>query len=407
MRTSLPDAPLDKRHNSGDFLDMRALPRRVHHPLEARARFGARFDALVGALRRADPPADQVIEALADRPRELARLVDLSFDTPRDPAIPRPLRELVDAASAPPAWVDWRQIDAAGRLFFRAGPLGGLVLALRSLVAGYLSPAGNKPLVFSGRLKEQAPRRLAETGRFVTAVCAPGGLRSGGDGVRITLKVRLMHAQVRRLLLASDRWRLDLWSLPINQHDMLATVLLFSVVFTDGLRLLGLEIDEAEGDTYLHLWRYVGHLIGVEPELLPWSEAAARRDVDLIELTQGTPDEDSRVLTESVLRLALDAPGGGLSRHLEPLRAGLAASVCRRLIGAPIADQLGLPRAPLDLALPALTRAINGLERARGRLTPLATIGRRVGEGYWKMAVDGALAGQPATFEPPQRLAHP
>jgi len=385
---------------------MRALPLRVHHPLEARARFGARFDALVSALGRADPPADQVIEALADRPpRELARLVDLAFETPHDPVIPRPLRDLVGAALAPPAWVDWQRIAAAGRLFYRAGPLGGLVLALRSLVAGYLSPAGNKPLVLSGRLTEQAPRRLAETGRFVTAVCAPGGLRGGGDGVRITLKVRLMHAQVRRLLLADDRWRLDRWSLPINQHDMLATVLLFSVVFTDGLRLLGLEIDEAEGDTYLHLWRYVGHLIGVEPELLPSSEVEARRDVDLIELTQGTPDEDSRLLTRSVLRLALDPGAGPLARRLEPARARLVASVCRRLIGDAIADQLGLPRSPLDLALPALTLAITGLGRAQGRLTPLAALGSRVGEGYWRIAVDDALAGQPATFEPPQRLA--
>jgi hypothetical protein len=37
-------------------------------------------------------------------------------------------------------------------VFLRPGLLGGLVLGLRSLVYGYAAPAGNKPLVFSGRL---------------------------------------------------------------------------------------------------------------------------------------------------------------------------------------------------------------------------------------------------------------
>ena len=60
--------------------------------------------------------------------------------------------------------------------------LGGLVLSLRSLMGGYTAPVGNKPLAFSGRLRERAPRRVAETARFVTAVCAPAGMRRGAPG---------------------------------------------------------------------------------------------------------------------------------------------------------------------------------------------------------------------------------
>jgi hypothetical protein len=44
-----------------------------------------------------------------------------------------------------------------GEVLLRHGFFGGIVLGFRCLVAGYCSPAGNKPLAFSGRLREAAP----------------------------------------------------------------------------------------------------------------------------------------------------------------------------------------------------------------------------------------------------------
>src|SRR5262249_52906161 len=133
---------------------------------------------------------------------------------------PAAVRQLIEEATHVPAWVDWPTCDRGGELLLRAGPLGGAVLGTRSLVLGYASPGGNRPLVFSGRLTEQAGRRLNETARFVQAVCRPGGMRPFADGWQITLKVRLIHAQVRKMLLASPRWSSADWGLPINQHDL-------------------------------------------------------------------------------------------------------------------------------------------------------------------------------------------
>ena len=116
------------------------------------------------------------------------------------------MREFIEETARVPAWVDWPTIDHAGDVLHRAGVLGGLVLGAMSLPFGYASPGGNKPLVLSGRLTEQAPRRLSETSRFVQAVCRPRGVRPGADGFKITLKVRLMHAHVRAMLLRSGRW---------------------------------------------------------------------------------------------------------------------------------------------------------------------------------------------------------
>lgn len=237
------------------------IPTRYTNLHEARARFGDRVDRLAPFLLRTDPLADDAVEAMSTLgpgagfallERILARGIS---DVPEAPAA---LRAFFAEGARVPAWVDWATVDRGGDVLLRAGILGGLVLGAMSLPLGYASPGGNKPLVFSGRLTEQAPRRLGETSRFVQAVSQPGGMRPGGDGLKITLKVRIMHAHVRRMLLRSGRWDTATWGAPINQHDMAATTLLFSLVVLEGLRRFGFALEPEEAERYMHLWRYVG-----------------------------------------------------------------------------------------------------------------------------------------------------
>ena len=105
------------------------------------------------------------------------------------------------------------------------------------------------------------------------------------------------------------------WALPINQHDMLGTSLLFSHIFLDGLRLLGLHIGPGEADDYIHLWKFAGWILGVETELLPDREHDARELAECIYLTQGTPDADSRALTAALLHG--DAPWAAARQAVE------------------------------------------------------------------------------------------
>src|SRR5690606_21361233 len=283
------------------------------------------------------------------------------------------------------------------------GPFGGLVLSLRSLMAGYTSPAGNKPLAFSGRLREQAPRRVAETARFVTAVCAPGGMRPGAIGWSITLHVRLMHAQVRRLLWASDRWDRARWAEPINQHDMLATMLLFSEVYVEGLRIFGFSIDRQEAEDWLHLWRLVAWLMGTEERLLPVDHAEATATRELIYESQGLPDADSRALAAALLE-----PPPGIDPRLASLRHGLLRALSRMLIGDVPADRLGLTPAPVwAKLLPIVPQLVGAGERVRERLPALERELRTLGAGYWAWVVETSLGGEPARFVRPERLAAP
>lgn len=374
---------------------------RVHRSEWARERFGPLADRLFAALDRVDPLADALVEQLGARPFDArVALADHRAGAPLDGAA----AALLDAVTQVPAWVDWDRVERARALFERASVAGGFVLSLRSLLAGYIAPAGNKPLAFSGRLREQAPRRVAETARFVTAVAAPGGMRVGGEGWRITVQVRLMHAQVRRLLWRSGRWDRAAWAEPINQHDMLATVLLFSEVYVEGLRLLGVRVADREAEDWLHLWCLVGVVMGVEPDLLPRDYAQAQAQRALIEATQGPPDADSRALAAALL--ATTAHTRAWARELDSLRLGFARGLARRLVGPQTADALGIPEAPLwERGLGVVPPLVDLLERVRIGVPSVEHELRALGRRYWDWVVAASLRGEPAEFARPGSLA--
>jgi hypothetical protein len=378
------------------------IPARVHEPGRALARHGELALRCFAALERCDPPADALVAWLATQPErfELARAWQAwqSGEAQADP-----VAEYFDSVRPIPAWVDWRRVDRARRVFERTGPFGGIVLSLRSLMAGYIAPAGNKPLVFSGRLREQAPRRVAETARFVTAVCAPGGMRPGAQGFLITLHVRLMHAQIRRLLWNSGRWDRASWAEPINQHDMLGTMLLFSEVYIEGLRLFGFSIAEDEADDWIHLWRLVAWVMGTEPDLLPTRYAEATELRELILGTQGPPDADSRALAAALLELP---PRADLDARLARLRRGMLRGLSRMLIGDENADRLGIARAPgWARALRVVPPLVGACERVRTGVPALERELRTAGAAYWAWVVEMSLQGEPAQFARPDRLA--
>ena len=389
------------RRSPGDILDdVTGFPSRYVNLAAARLRFGDRVDRLGKFLSDVDGPADRVVEAIETLPKgEGWRLFEegLRGGSRAVPGAPRAMGDFLDAATEVPAWVDWATCDRGGEMLMRVGVLGGAVLGSHSLVLGYASPAGNKPLVLSGRLKQQAMRRLNETARFVQAVCRPGGMRPFADGWQITLKVRLIHAQVRRMILKTGTWNEGAWGAPVNQHDMAGTTLLFSVAMMDGLRKLGVRIDTDEGERYMHLWRWVGHVIGVDPQLLPASEPDATRLADLIAATMGPPDQDSRDLTKALFDAAFEGAVTPKQKRDAARRVLFGTTLCRELVGDELADALHVPRNSVRFALPMVRRLVGGVERFT-RAVPFAERGAlAAGSHYWDRVVQIGLQG--ATYE--------
>ncbi len=373
----------------------------------AREQYGDRVDRLGVFLSKGDPLADAAVDSLAGFPAGVRQsMVDraLQDGIAAVPDAPEALRALFAQLDHVPFWVDGARLDRGGAAFLRAGLLGGMVLGAYSLVAGYCSPAGNKPLAFSGRLAQDAPRRLAETGRFVQAVSTPGGMHRYGDGFKAMVKVRLVHASVRRMLLRSPRWNSAAWGVPINQYDMSGTALLFSSIVLDGLDKMGFQMTAEERADFMHLWRYGAYVIGVDEELRCTTEAEAKALWDLLSNTQAPPDDDSRALANALLDSGVTAARTPEERVRAERARVVGYALSRHLLGEQFADWLGYPKTPWRYAV-RLFQAINeragsGVARATG--LPFARVER--GAQYWKFVVDTGLRGVPATFEMPDRV---
>jgi hypothetical protein len=384
------------------------LPSRFLNVSAARARFGDRVDRLGEYLLRVDPLADAVVETIEAMPagagwalfRRAAQAGIAST-----PEAPEAMRALFTQVERVPVWVDWETLDHGGAVLRRAGPIGGIVLGLKALVLGYSSPGGNKPLILSGRLEEQAGRRLGETARFVQATIAPGGMRPHAAGWQLTLNVRLIHAQVRRMILRSGRWNEAAWGAPINQHDELGTSLLFSVVLLEGLRQLGVRLSGADSDAYVQLWRWSGWLMGIDLELLPSTESEGRRLGEVIAATQGEPDEDSRRLTRVLLASPLRDAKTPHQRTNARRMTTFNAAMSRFLLGDAMADRLGVPHTSWRYMVPLARRLVSSMELVREKVPFGDVPALWAGTRYWDRVVELGLAGALTELSLPHRLA--
>ena len=384
------------------------IPTRFENIAQARQRFGDRVDRLAPFLLRGDPLADAVIAEMQDMPRGQGfALVNKILANPHLPETQRPpaIRAFFEHVDYVPAWVDWEAMRRGNELLLRSGILGGIVLGTASLVMGYTSPAGNKPLVFSGQLQSKASRRLAETSRFVQAVAQYDGFRRTGEAFAITIRVRLMHAQVRAMLRQAPYWRTEEWGEPINQHDMAATTLLFSLIFLEGIRKLGIETDRIESESFMHLWRYAGHLMGVDTEILPTSEFDGWSLGELIRATQGRPDADSQALTRALFDAALEKAKTPEEIRIGKFRREMGRAFCRHLVGPEVANALGVPRTPFEPAFFVARSTTRASEIVRRHSSDVHRAQIASGARYWERVVREGLGAIPADFMPPGNLS--
>ncbi|MFN3601765.1 MAG: oxygenase MpaB family protein [Dietzia sp.] len=257
------------------------------------------------ALMSGDPPADAVLGAIERgetsmaRVREVLRAAVAGDQWP--PGEPTEVVDFVRSVTEIPDWLDPDLADHGARVCLRAGLTGQDVLGDLALLGGYRPAATTEVLTSTGRLTgEGTSTRVAETMAWWHAVAAPDGWRPGSPGWEMTVHVRLMHARVNRAMLAKG-WDVRAKGLPINQADMAATNGLFSATFLLGTSVLGIPHPPADGRAVMHLWRWVGHVMGVDPDFLHDRPRRALRDMYHFLRTSPPPDANSVVLAEALL----------------------------------------------------------------------------------------------------------
>ena len=212
------------------------------------------------------------------------------------PEAPPPLRDFFTSVETMPPWVDPDLIRRGQRAMRRGGADGMYVARDVSLLGGYQFSGFNKTLLRTGALEKGSNKRFAETMQWAMDVIAEDGLEPLGVGYRSTIRVRLIHAFVRRHVGAMPDWRPDEWGVPVNQTDMAAT--LIGALIAPPAASLGMGILTAPDDldAVAHLTRYVGWLIGVEDEWLPHSFRDGIRVLYHTLTALSAPDESTRQL---------------------------------------------------------------------------------------------------------------
>lgn len=284
-------------------------------------------DVLARAQYEADPVADDAVAAILgpwpaaeagpeafepnwERLRQLNKVIagwqtnaDLANWQPAPDlpsAMAAPVRDYLAAAQRLPDWADPAEIARAEQMFFDDGVMSVLLLFCASLPECYVVPDLAEVLHTTGALEQRTDYRIRSTAAMIFPVMMKGGLTDpAGSGVAQVLKVRLIHATVRHLILRGPPhaallpgaarlaplalngmpqgmhqalyrhgWDVRARGLPSNQEEQAYTLLTFGYVPLRGLRDLGIPATPAQEHALLHTWNVVGHLVGIRRELM-------------------------------------------------------------------------------------------------------------------------------------------
>jgi hypothetical protein len=309
------------------------------------------------------------------------------------------LAAYLDGGDGPPPWAKPERVAAGQECFARWGAHVFTALFAAALPSAYACWRGVQVLGLTARLETDAKRRLNETAQFHLDVMESGGLDRGTQGFSDVRHVRLMHAAVRWLVVHDPRAQWDeAWGTPINQEDLLETLLTFTEVVFEVFDRTGVVYTEEEADDYLHAWSLVGFHLGVRPDLLPLTRDQTRELMPEVRRRQFAESEAGRRLTEALLDQGRQLCPPGLR--------GMPATTVRFYVGDTTADYLGVPPSDwtkvLFAPLADLTRRMSA-ERLHRRF--LAGLSNRIGFGMLELAVRAERYGGRPAFQVPTSLA--
>jgi hypothetical protein len=238
-----------------------------------------------------DPPVDRIFKLLEEEGRPVGAGDDLlaMAETARpdsSSAAEQALYEIHQTYQRFPAWADKKILQRGQEVYLAYLPAMSVSLYYRSLVPGFSIPRIAAVLASTGYLTPPASReavwnRLMDTGSLLMhCFCKIDDILPGGDGWKMCLQVRFLHAKVRRALLrrqGTRAWDSESLGVPINEEDMNATLMAFAVNPLLGAEmLLGFPIPLKDRLDYLAVWRYLGWVLGVPVDDLSEVERTPR-----------------------------------------------------------------------------------------------------------------------------------
>jgi hypothetical protein len=314
------------------------------------------------------------------------------------------LQRLWDETTTIPPWVDWDQIARGQDVFYRYGAATLTGLAYQSLLGGMGANRVVEVLARTGGFSVTVARhRLFETAQHILE-CTRSleSIQPGGAGFASSLRVRLLHAAVRKRILSLAKTRpgyydVSTLGVPINDLDCIATIGTFSAtIIYLSLPRQGIFLRQQEITDYIALWRLIAHYVGTPTEYFATPDQA-RCIMESLLMNEINPTNTSQILANNIIRSLENQPPTYASRSFLEVNA-------RWLNGNDLADALGLGnpgywywalmagQCIFFATLCYTYRAIPALDRQK--VETLRTV-------FWALIVEGkyGLKGEASVFE--------
>jgi len=264
------------------------------------------------------------------------------YDSP-DPLLQQFLRYQPEI----PDWLDRGRLKKASDFYKNFALEIMMLLGAVSLPSCYAASPGNKVLYISEKIRKSPGKRLLETAAFIIAISEPDAFETDGIGYPAVQQVRLIHAIARYHLIKSGKWD-NSWGFPANEEDMAGTNLAFSYTVLAALRHSGFNLKEEDLNAYLHLWKWVGYLMKIDPVLLTDQMEDANKLYQLIRDRNFKKSSEGSLLIRSLIEHYREVLPKGLGILVE--------SQIKYLLGSETAEILDLKTSPTqDLMIKILS----------------------------------------------------
>lgn len=248
---------------------------------------------------------DRLMDAVAMKFREIGsargrQLLDRALDHGIE-ALDDPPQELVDLFASldnPPAWHDPREWERGRQLWIDCSLAGKVGMIIQDAIGTFVGAEVSSAVGATRRFVNAFLVRNVETVQWFYGATKPGFVNRFGPEFRDTVRVRLMHSQVRIGL--RNSWgeaHFDFHGNPISTSLTMGAAVTFAMLpmLTDHNH--GRTKSRAEMDAVMQYWSYIAYVFGVAPEIIPTTAEDGIMLADYAVSTAGGPTDWTAEMT--------------------------------------------------------------------------------------------------------------
>ena len=292
-----------------------------------------------------DPLGEEMTEDLAEfGSRESMRLIETAMNREGDEALrdsPASLRKFFREAESPPEWLEYSAFAPGVRMFHRNSQVVLAAFVAGVLIEGFTTNIA-KSFFITGRVRDQGVRRLGQNNRHMMEIFLPGGLYRDGDGWKLSVRIRIVHARLRHLLRNSEDWDAEAWGAPISAAHLGYAISSFSARLLKHMKTLGADYNDEEYNSFMAVWRYSGYLMGIPETILFHDADEALKLYDVGQMCEPDSPTESVVMAHSLVNSAPLIAGITDPEDRRRL-AKYVYRIARSLIGMEAAESLMFP----------------------------------------------------------------